>query len=435
MAAATLTPAVASAPVPSQESSDPLASNLDHADGDQIREFRPSEVTSAQIDAEATVRARLGFASDSATIEARFNDDFALREGRIYGFTASADEVREMQVRLLLQRNLVAIRDTLTSDQAATFAGAFVDHRTGGEAAVQFTEPPSESVIEEIAAGLSDPTRLDVRIVDHSLVALEADRAVIFELFANNHEAGVFAVGVYPMRNVVEVLTTDIKATTAALSARGVIERVTLEETDGVEEETSKVRGGARLRRPSWSNDCSAGIHGVRNGQNVLVTAGHCSNTLRHFSHSPTFIRVAGQNSGAADVQAMTYSGSSLVRRTIKNYAGGSHIKIDDTVTVSGNGDSVGDWVCNGGATTQWAPGFCDQIDSVNWACGSQHTMRQVDFTIAGGDSGAPVFTLVGPFGNSADVAGFVEGSCSGQPRYTFVDQARLALGISSWYT
>lgn len=200
----------------------------------------------------------------------------------------------------------------------------------------------------------------------------------------------------------------------------------------GMEEST--IPDGDRLANSAGY--CSMGAWGYRWFGTlqvpVLVTAAHCDNSLRHWSHDPWYNMDVEWNGANVDAQSMVPA-SGFGEYT--NDVLGTGVIIGEGVP-GGAFDVSGHPVCKSGATTGYT---CGQLVTNDGGCRGHTGMRMATYNSSPGDSGGAVVT-----GTFPDVAllGFHEGTCAFTwdgttiiwRQYTWHGAAKYILSIAGWY-
>ncbi|MEU8470952.1 S1 family peptidase [Streptomyces sp. NPDC029006] len=235
--------------------------------------------------------------------------------------------------------------------------GAFFDSE--GRLTVNVTAPDTAREVE--AAGLR------ARLARHSAGELDRVKTALDKYAEINTPAGVQGWGVDPMSDTVIVHVRDTAAAgtgTFLKKARSLGSAVTVRHDAGRAVSTAGIYPGSRM---DYGNHyCSVGF-GARttSGQQVLVTAGHCVETLpdlyfagSHFAKGSTTRFRHGQTS--IDMGLATVDAGTTITTQVGTWNNGADIAIQGSRRAA-----VGSDVCKSGATSHWT---CGSIKSYNYS-------------------------------------------------------------------
>ena len=355
---------------------------------------------------------------------------------------------------------------------AATWAGQYLDHRTGAYV-VLVTENAPETE-RRLDADVPEPARLSVRGATVSYDALLAATDKLGAVRAALEKRGVALVTFGPdvVNNRLEIgATSDVAAARDAV--RGVVDVpfVVVPAAPNEPRNNEKVnvllappiRGGIDFRRPVSATTiarCSTGFVGYSPSggsylSNVteyyMVSAGHCGPTSAQFTHAtsyplgPTRFSSFSSPTTTADALTVRISTTDRSNQLVLQYnpsTGAQTIgNVVSVVSKNTGVDIVGGRVCHTGTTSTTATLLrCGSISSVdrtatygaNAAVGypgqTISRLRFANLHSEGGDSGA---SIVGAPGAGFQAEGILSGGPSNSLEITYFSQIRDVMSLS----
>ena len=310
---------------------------------------------------------------------------FAQSEALVQDATAYAAEygvsVDEGIRRLELQRLVSDLDGALTKEEAASFAGLWIQHKPEYRVIVRFTNRAAEARLKARVAGGPLEKLIETRGARWSLADLEKRQQDVRGLARKAEMRLESEVNVF--ENKLEIYTLDPQKLSARLAAAGA------HLPEGAEvKRIEQHSGGDELLGGNGMYSCTAG-YGVRayNGELGITTAGHCPND-QYFQGIWLPFRNE-RYGGDHDIQWNSTCDRVQVSNRIDSGIGVRSI----TATRHRNDQAIGTYLCKMGMTTGRT---CGTLQSKTYDPGSgfNGTFIRVDgYQLrAGGDSGGPWF-------------------------------------------
>lgn len=410
-------------------------------------ETTPTADETAARDAE--VRGNLGLDSSPETARRLRNDPAAVKRGAAFGFPVAADEFQDLTRRLDVQQGSSPVFERAEQISPQTYAGGWLDLAKGHIVLSYTDEDPSRRATLQQQA--RRPEAIQVVRADYPLGMLQSGSLRIYRDGGRGAGVEVIATEVIESRNRVVVTVTRPTESTGrqVAAAYGMPEgSLEIQAPRGESREFTTILGGHAV-----ANSIDAWSHGAYGWEDTqfgripfFITAGHAGEALRHTTggrfptssadlHDPVIDMNREVNSGAADAQRMLRRDGVLAPTiaTVEGYQLPDFTLTGEAVS-NGEFDRQGAMVCQAGARSAGQNNCNTLRTNAQNACGHEQ-MRAVNGSVfaVGGDSGGTVYGFI--FGQSrVPLTGFVEGICNGDVRYTWVKNARVALGLGGWY-
>jgi len=259
--------------------------------------------------------------------------------------------VDEAVRRLRLQKEIGDLEATLATEEPDTYAGLWIDDKSGYRIVARFTDPAAEARLRARVAGGKLADLVETRPARWSLTELRKQRT---EVRGHAGRAKIRANSdINLFENRVEVYVSDESKLTAALAKAGA------HLPEGV-----VVRKSARLAEPTALtggtsfSDCTAGFTvQAPNGELGISTAGHCSNTQYA---SGVLLPFRRENKGG-DYDVQWHSACDLLQVTNQFESGYGLRSV--VGTRSRNNQAVGTYVCKWGKVTHRTCGWIESKD------------------------------------------------------------------------
>ena len=258
-------------------------------------------------------------------------------------FGVTVDEARR---RLGLQEEIGQLDSDLSTGEANTFAGLWIQHEPEFSVIVKFTENGTDTIRPYVDGGdLED--LVQVGTAQFTVEQLEA--AQIGAIGMADQTGVLFEAGINIFENRAEIYTLNLAALADGLEREGLAlpEGTHVVEVPGLSEMTADIYGGLHL------SNCTSGFAVEdEHGNKGITTAGHCANNLRYKGDDLDFeYQSLG---GSADVQWHTAPGYT-VKNKIRTNGGGSTKNI--TGIVERDDQPISSYVCKYGKTTGYGCG------------------------------------------------------------------------------
>lgn len=259
--------------------------------------------------------------------------------------------VDEAVRRLRLQKEIGDLDATLATEEPATYAGLWIDDKSGYRVVARFTDPAAEARLRARVTGGRLADLVETRSAQWSLAELRKQRNEVRvqargAKIRTNSDINVF-------ENRVEVYVLDESKLTAAMAKAGA------HLPEGV-----VVRQSARLAEPAaltggtFLSDCTAGFTvQAPNGELGISTAGHCGNTQYV---SGVLLPFRRENRGG-DYDVQWHSACDLLQVTNQFESGYGMRSV--VGTRSRNSQAIGTYVCKWGKATYRTCGWIESKD------------------------------------------------------------------------
>lgn len=309
-------------------------------------------------------------------------------------------DVSEALRRLHLQEDIGELNAALETQEAATFAGLWIEHEPQYRVVAQFTRDGART-LQRYTANTPLAGLIEVRGARTSYARLIADQNTSDEALSKAGIATNSLVDVKRNRVEQRVLDTAAAQATAQRSGIKLPDTVELVKVEKLAAPTADIYGGLGV-----SGGCTLGF-GVRNSAGVrgVTTAGHCSNTQ---SYNGVALPIQRESVGGSyDIQWHTAPGFT-VRNWIYNGSGVSAITGARAVA----NQTIGSTVCNYGKVTRYK---CGEIYSKTARTGPYIPNSSPTYVLVRrsgvdmteyGDSGGPWFVGSVAYGTQSGQAG-----------------------------
>lgn len=394
----------------------------------------PSQ-SDVELEQAARFRAALGFDATEATVNRAASDRTAYPD-LTFGVPLSKTEAAEV-----LRRNQVALDIAPAIESASadpTWAGAWIDHRSGGVPVFQFAGD-TKGKAQALESSLPPGVAYRLVSVRRSLAELEQAKASVWDEADALRSRGIeiTAVGIDTAGNRLRVGVLGVDAAVEAMPTDEFGPDLEVHQQDyGTADACPEtgclpIKAGIGITDANSSFPCTVGYLARRTDTNpdqlVAVTAGHCiklGNKTSPWKHGSSNVGVTSTkgsgvyvhgyyNNSTADVGAFRTNSLSDANRRTRNLVlystGGTTADVIGYAAQSSQ--VVGTVVCRTGRTTDVKCGNVQDtsIDeySVVWNDSTCTTKlynylikNSVEYSIdgLGGDSGAPVYAITLPY-------------------------------------
>jgi hypothetical protein len=282
-----------------------------------------------------------------------------------------------------------ALAERLTRQLGTRAAGVHLDPRTGAVIV---------NVVDSVAAGTVRKAGATPKMVSHKLETLNA---AIEQL---NRTATVpnTAWGIDVAANQVVVSISDVapaadraRVETAAKNL-GALARV---RTTSGSFKPAIAGGDEIIADQGWI--CSVGFNGTQGGQNVIVTAGHCTNGYPNWRAGNTAIGPTLNANFPTDDMGLIRNNGAVPVAGVSLWNGSIQ-----SITSAGNA-FVGQSICKSGRTTYLTCGAVTNVNvTVNYSAGPVYGMIQTNANAGPGDSGGALFAGSSGLGITSGIGG-----------------------------